>query len=258
MDKIVVYTAVTGSYDDLQPVCCVESCFDYICFTDYDFSGKVPSPWKHIRLPKSSLDNKDIARYCKLNPHKLLPMYASSIWIDGNISIKCEIANLAKDILASSDVASYQHWWRDATEQEFYECARYGFDFAWQLKSQLQRYYKEGYRSVDFFENNVIFRNHMKQSLILMHDIWWSEYLQGGKRDQYSFTYAAYKAGVHIRSLGIHDPRINKIYFDYFQHAKKRPFKQNIIKIINRIYIFATQWRVSEPKRENALAKKSK
>ncbi|MDK7031538.1 DUF616 domain-containing protein [Klebsiella grimontii] len=256
MEKIAVYTAITGSYDDLKPVLCIEPSFDYICFTDYDFKGKIPAPWLHIRLPKSSLVNKDVARYCKLNPHKLLPMYTSSVWIDGNISIKSEISNLVIGVLTSSDVASYQHWGRDATEQEFYECARCGFDYAWQLKAQLQRYYDDGYSSADFFENNVIFRNHMKPSLIMMHDIWWLEYLKGGKRDQYSFTYAAYKAGVIIKSLGMHDPRIKKMFFDYSQHAKNRPLKQTIIKIVNRLYIMATRWRVSESKRENALAKK--
>lgn len=258
MDKIAVYTAITGHYDDLHAVLHIEPSFDYICFTDYDFHGKIPFPWKQIRLPKSAWESKDVARYCKLNPHKLLPMYNSSVWIDGNISIKNNILDLVKKELSISDIASYEHWWRDATEQEFFECARCGFDFAWKLRRQMDRYYNEGYRSPDFFENNVIFRNHMKPELIKMHEIWWCEYLKGGKRDQYSFTYSAYKSGIVIKSLGTHDPRVKKVYFDYSTHSKKRPFKQILVKIINRLYILTTGWSVSTSKRKNALVKNNR
>lgn len=253
MKKLVIYTAVTGSYDNLNAVNEPENICDYICFTDYKFSGNIPKPWRHIRLPPSSLKNKDLARFCKLNPHLLLPQYSSSVWIDGNITIKNKISNFVLNVLNEHNIASYQHWGRDSTEQEFYECSRYGFDFAWKLKKQIERYEADGYVSVDFFENNVIFRNHMLENIIKMHNIWWSEYWRGGKRDQYSFTYSAFKVNESIFSLGEHDPRVVKKFFDYQGHAKKRPILQTFIKIINRVYIFFSGWRVALSKRKNLL-----
>lgn len=50
----------------------------------------------------------------------------------------------------------------------------------------------------------------MLENIIKMHNIWWSEYWRGGKRDQYSFTYSAFKVNESIFSLGEHDPRVVK------------------------------------------------
>ena len=254
MKKGVIYTAVTGGYDDFRTIFYDDN-FDYICFTDFNFGHKVPYPWKHIRLPPSKLNNKDLARYCKLNPHLLLPNYDISVWIDGNILIKKEIYKYVHSVLMDNEVASYEHWWRDETEQEFYACATQGFDLVWRLKKQYLRSKDEGYKSNIFFENNVIFRRHNNINVVKMQNIWWREYLKGGKRDQYSFTYAAFISNVEIFSLGKHDPRISKIYFDYREHIKKRPKWQYVKIIINRMYLLLFPWNVSNPKRENLLSK---
>lgn len=255
MNNLVVYTAVTGDYDNLSEIL-PEKNVDYLCFTDNKFKGNVPEPWKKIVFPESKLSNKDVARYCKLNPHLLLPQYQHSVWIDGNIIIRKSIKEYALHVLSLSDIAAYEHWWRDKTEQEFFECARSGFDPAWKLNNQLSRYRKEGYISTNFFENNVIFRNHMKDNIINMHELWWAEYRRGGKRDQYSFTYSAFKNNLTIESLGMHDPRIVKNYFDYKNHKSNRPYTQYLWLIINRAYIFLTGWNVSKPLRDNKLSSK--
>ncbi|WP_286809322.1 MULTISPECIES: glycosyltransferase domain-containing protein [unclassified Leclercia] len=254
MNRIVIYTAVTGDYDDLSPLI-EEDEIDYICFTDNNFTGIIPKPWKQIRLPGSKFSNKDLARFCKINPHRLLPQYDKSLWIDGNIIIKGNIKKFIVDTLNSHDIASYDHWWRDKTEQELFECARSGFDPAWKLRKQLSRYSMDGYISNNFYENNVLFRNHMKSDVINMHNTWWEEYIKGGKRDQYSFTYSAYKNDVNIYSLGVHDPRVKKNIFDYKEHKRKRPFKQYVLIIINRIYIKLFSWKIAPPMRENILLK---
>lgn len=244
MNKIVVYTAITGNYDSLHSVNEIDEGVDYICFTDKNFNGAVPPPWTHVRLPESKLNNKDLARYCKLNPHILVANYEKSIWIDGNIIILSKLEKLIEEVLSQHDIAAYEHWGRDTTEQEFYECARYGFDYAWRLKKQCSEYYSDGYKSTDFFENNVIFRNHNVKKIKEMHDFWWAEYVMKGKRDQYSFTYAAYKHGVEIYSLGKHDPRIVKNYFDYVMHASSRPMAQLLTIIVNRLYLAMSNWKV--------------
>lgn len=250
--NIVVYTAVTGSYDNLSPVK-KEDGIDYIAFTDQDFSGILPSPWVNIRLPPSRLNNKDLARYCKLNPQKLLPLYEKSLWIDGNIEIKNSVEELINEVLEHDLVASYDHWYRDKTEQEFLECALLGHDFILKLRKQYKKYVASGYSSYNFFENNVIFRKHMNDTVIKMHQLWWQEYINGGKRDQYSFTYASYKMGIKIKSLGLHDPRVVKKYFDYKSHSKSKPIKEKILMRINRIILFFYPWDVSKPERKNSL-----
>lgn len=254
MKKGVIYTAVTGGYDDFKHHFNDEQ-FDYVCFTDYNYTGLVPSPWFHVRLPPSKLNNKDLARYCKLNPHLLLPNYEFSVWIDGNIIIKSDIYSYVQNILANHQVASYEHWWRDQTEQEFYVCATQGFDYVWKLKRQFLRYKNDGYRSDNFYENNVIFRRHNNLQVVNMHNFWWGEYIKGGRRDQYSFTYSAFKTNVRIFSLGVHDPRILKKYFDYAEHVKSRPKLQYIKILINRMYLMIFGWNVPPSKKKNLLLK---
>lgn len=250
----VVYTAITGNYDSLKGVLEPEKDLTYICFTNFEFEGVIQSPWLHFRLPPSNLSNKDLARFCKLNPHLLLPNFEKSLWIDGNVSIKSNVSDFINDVLNDCDVASYDHWWRDSVEQEFFACSRHGFDFAWKLRKQWNRYHNDGYIPKNFYENNVLIRRHMDSKVVGMHDFWWKEYLNGGKRDQYSFTYSAFKNGVEIKSLGIHDPRINKKYFDYNHHLKlSRGRVQFLRKLINRFYITVTGWHVNKPKRKNVL-----
>ncbi|UPR28433.1 hypothetical protein IS519_09410 [Vibrio crassostreae] len=256
--KKVVYTAVTGCYDDLRSVVNPCSSIDYVCFTDYAFSGCIPKPWIHVRLPPTDLSNKSLARFCKLNPDYLLPGYEESLWIDGNIGVTGNLIELFNS-LKPYKVAAYDHWWRDKTEQEFFACARHGFDWAWQLKSQSRRYYLDGYTSDNFYENNVVYRKHMLSDVISMHRIWWNEYVQAGKRDQYSFTYSAFKVGIKIHSLGLHDPRLVGNYFSYHAHSTSNRGILNIVrKVVNRSYIIASRWSVDSPIRTNSLKDKHK
>lgn len=251
--KNVIYTAITGGYDSVKPIKIIDNDIDYICFVDSDFKGKIPQPWEKV-VVDVELSNKDLARYCKINPHKLLSKYQRSVWVDGNIEIIDSLSEFLKRVLSQSDVASYDHWWRDSVEQEFYVCARAGLDKAWVLKKQWERYRRSGYRSRNFFENNVIFRNHLDKKVVAMHEVWWEEYINSGKRDQLSFTYSAFKCNIEIMSLGRHDPRLINKHFLYHPHIKNKPFLQRMVmKLINTLYIFFTNWRVAPPNKPNEL-----
>lgn len=241
MKQIVVYTVVCGHYDKLNSVF-IDDNFDYICFTDYNFNGVIPNPWRHVRLPLTTLNNKDLSRYCKLLPHYLLPQYESSIYIDGNIEIKQSISELAAGVFNISKVAAYEHWERASLEHEFIECAKCGFDFIYKLKRQYSQYVSQGFQSHELFENNILFRKHLNPQVIKMNELWWKEYTEKGKRDQYSFVYVAYKSDIKIYSLGEHDARVMKRYFEYHSHISARPFSMTLLKMINRIYMFFRPW----------------
>jgi len=233
-NRIVVYTAVTGGYDKLKAVCCLEDNIDYICITDSSFSGTIPSPWLHVVIPESKLSNKDLARYCKIMSHKLLPQYDISIWIDGNISIKGSMLNLIKDEFKEELVASYEHWGRKSVYDEMQECLKIGHDFYWTLRKQANFYKSKNFFSDVLFENNVIIRRNTDSKVIKMNEEWLSQYQTFGKRDQYSYTYAAFIANVNIKCLGEHDPRFVKRFFNYHCHKnKKHPISVSFRKLVN-------------------------
>ena len=89
--KKVIYTAITGKYDNLQEPEYIPKGYDFICFTDHKIN-KSNSIWniKHI-LPLYN-DNTRVARKYKILPHRFLPEYDLSIWIDGNFIIKDGVA----------------------------------------------------------------------------------------------------------------------------------------------------------------------
>lgn len=243
-ERIIVYTMITGNYDSVQPVIHHNTAIDYICLTDSKFKGIVPKPWKHMRLPPSSLNFKDLARFCKIHPHLLFPQYEQSVWVDGNISICGNIKELVDSSLLESNIALYDHWGRNNIFQESIECALIGHDYAWTLHKQMKKYKREGFKSTSLYETNVLIRRHCKNSVIKSMQYWWEEYETGGKRDQYSFTYSVAKAGESILSLGQHDPRLIQEFFKYHQHKINTSKSVKLIfkRLINRIYIAVTGW----------------
>lgn len=86
MDKIVVYTAIFGGYNELIEQPQFEN-VDYICFTDRNLSS---STWKVVVVSEPPIgdDNTRNNRYYKILPHLHLQDYQYSIYIDGNFIIK--------------------------------------------------------------------------------------------------------------------------------------------------------------------------
>lgn len=120
------------------------------------------------------------------------------------------------------------------------ECAKIGYDSIFILLKQMKQYGNEGFISNELYETNVLIRDHTNSTISEFSKIWWEQYMQYGKRDQYAFTYAAWKSGLNIHNLGRHDPRFIKKYFSYFPHKNGKSIKlyrikQLINKITNRI-----------------------
>lgn len=83
--KIVVYTCITGNYDNpLPPLFCA----DNTTYVLYSNSIKSAEGWITKKIPKEIQKlNNDILinRYIKTHPHELFLEYDYAIYIDGNI-----------------------------------------------------------------------------------------------------------------------------------------------------------------------------
>ena len=84
----VIYTCITGGDDELLPIKYITPGFDYICFTD-DLTMHVPYNWQLRPIPEELQGYSKVKqqRLIKIQPHKYLPEYEESIWIDGSIEI---------------------------------------------------------------------------------------------------------------------------------------------------------------------------
>lgn len=130
--KTVVYTCITGGYDVLRPVPDEDAGrFDFVCFTD-DMGMETFGQWKLRPMP-SELDGlSDIKkqRVVKICPHRYLPEYEASVWIDANIGI---VGNLYRFINKNIDFNVYSFWTkihpsRKTIFEEINACIKYSKD----------------------------------------------------------------------------------------------------------------------------------
>lgn len=235
--KIVVYTVVCGNYDSIYSVSDSDN-IDFVLVTDYFFNGKIPNGWKHLRLEKSKLSNKDLNRYYKMKPHELFADYDVSVYIDGNISIVSPLYAYIKKAVFDYDIALYSHFERNNIVDEAKKIALSGLDYAWILKNQINNYFINGYIDNNLYEANVIFRNHNKDIVKVAMNQWWDEYIKFSKRDQISLPYILINSNIKCNNLGLSDARFDNDYFCYNLHNKNKSkdFSDLIKKIINRMY----------------------
>ena len=84
--KRVVFTAITGNYDQGYPLGIRERNTDYILFHDGD--AREIHGWVLIRIPFKYRSDQRTAKIIKILPHLFLSCYSESIWIDGNFIIQ--------------------------------------------------------------------------------------------------------------------------------------------------------------------------
>jgi len=221
MNRVVIYTAISGDYDDLkEPLIRCEDC-DYVCFTDnLDLSSEV---WKIIPFEELGLDDVRKAREVKLRPQRYFPDYEYSIWVDSNIELIGDIMGLLKEyfayeesqscegsigiipaILESSEAhqqqkeevlfLSFKHPIRDCAYEEAEACILLKKDVPAIINKQMTRYSEEGFpRNAGLIESNVILRKHNNAVLQGVMENWWHEVENESKRDQLSFNYVCWK-----------------------------------------------------------------
>jgi hypothetical protein len=189
-NEIAIYTAIFGNYDDLLgPLVKVPGC-DFYCFTD---NGNLKaSGYKVIKVKRNFDDPTRDARMYKCLPHKFLPDYEYSVWIDGSMIIKDpRVAELVTDSLKRYDLAGFKHTERDCIYDELEACVLQKKDDEQLMRKQVAKYKKEGYpKNNGLVETGVLIRK--KTGNVIKHnEAWWEEIENNSKRDQLSFNYVA-------------------------------------------------------------------
>lgn len=218
----VVYTCLTGQYDQLITHRYLDPTWDYICFTDNTqlLQQKQVAFWQIRPLARSDLDNVRLNRYHKLNPHIILPEYEESIYIDGNINIltpylfeliKFKHRNLLLPKLNFQDCI-YQHI-------QFIRQKRWDDDgilSAWEQVLKSQKFPQH----YGMTENNIIYRKHNLDEIQLIMSEWWKCIEQYSKRDQLSFSYILWKHNIKIKDISFSNAREDIDNFCIIPHEK--------------------------------------
>jgi hypothetical protein len=209
----VVYTAIIGGYDQVQPVPVCPG-WDYICFSDQRI--EVPDPWRLRIIQRAMEDPTREARRLKLLAHRWFPRAPYTIWLDGHLRLTRSPSEVI-DIMDGHrvDVMPMRHTDRDCVYQELAECLRLGKDKPDVMRAQVQRYRDEGYpEHAGMVETGCLVRRHTP-AVAAFNEAWWDELSNWSRRDQLSFNYVARKLGLSFHAHGSDsDARLRRDYVE--------------------------------------------
>ena len=237
-NKKVVYTCITGGYDNLLEPSYITQDFDYVCFTD-DLSIK-STVWDIRSMPKEAegLSNVKKQRYVKINPHKLLGEYDISIWVDGNVDLEGDLNKFINESF-EDDISVYvpKHPSRDCIYAEAKAVLSMRKDTKEIVNPQMEKYEKEGFpKKYGLLQSNILLRKHNEPDCIKLMETWFNELKDNSHRDQLSFNYALWKnQDVKVKYL---DKYIYKSEYFHWncKHSTAKPIVvSNRNPILNRI-----------------------
>ena len=184
MNRKVIYTCLTGGYDRLEQPAAVAPDWDYVCFTDTDGQDGV---WQLRKIPFESPDPVVRSRYPKILPHKALPEYKYSVYMDANLRIVDAAFYRIADRLITDEIpfAQVEHPDRDCVYEELKYCYlkdKIDTRTAFRLH---RKWTDEGLpRHAGLYENNLLYREHNLDEVQVLDETWWKGFSSGIPRDQ--------------------------------------------------------------------------
>jgi len=200
MDKVIIYTVITGGYDSL-PEITPEPSVEYWLFTD-DASIPTQQFWNRFALSNpSGLNPRRLSRLPKLRPHIYLPAHEISIYIDANTVLIQPVSEFAKYCVQEMPFAVHRHPGRRCVYSEAEKCLSTHLDDPKIIVAQMERYKRNGFPA-DFglTENRFIVRRNV-EAVTMLDECWHREYFNGSQRDQLSFMYCVWQTGVPIFTI---------------------------------------------------------
>lgn len=192
LDKLVIYTAITGGYDELREPLYVAGNIKYVCFTNNpDLKSDI---WEIRYVADSNIDNVHLARHIKLNPHLFFPEYHTSVWVDGKFQITNDLREYITTYQQKSLILCFPHFRRECICDEAGACIYLNRGNKKDMIIQVANYLLDGYPvNNGLFETGCIVRAHNDPRVKELMEAWEQEVMQYSIRDQLSFPYVCWK-----------------------------------------------------------------
>lgn len=226
VDRIAVYTAEFGGYDEiLEPVIHPDN-IDYYLLSDRPLQTN--SAWIRLDpadyIPEEYRKKPTLAnRWCKMHPHVIFPQYRYSVYIDANCLVVSDFTVMINR-MGDFPVAMFRHKNRECVYDEIEAC---------RIKNKAPKKALLKHRTIleshgvprkyGLAEATVIARKHLESECINLMEDWWQAFLAGSGRDQIALIDALWRSGIRpsqITTLG------NNIYqcdlFIVMPHQKNR------------------------------------
>lgn len=202
MNKICVYTCITGNYDNLIEVQNIEDGIDYLCYTN---NRKIKSKtWSVKYISDNTLTNAELNRKIKILGTEELKKYSQTVYIDGNFTISGSIKSLLekKANLTKYDFIGFKHSVRNSINEEMLACLIYDKEIIENISKLNEFYTKEKFPDTfGLIEASILIRNFNNNKLNECMKLWFDMYINYAHRDQLSFQYAAWKTGLKYNLL---------------------------------------------------------
>lgn len=196
----VVYSVCIGGYDGLPRPPSLDDCAYYL-ITDSP-THIVPPEWTVVRPTLSERDTKRLCLWYKTHPHRLFPRARYVTWIDANIDCRAGSGQVLAAHESLSEIATFQHPDRTCVYDEAKKIIDLKLDDKTVVEAAMERMRKAGMpENSGAFETNVLFSQCGDPAVREFFDRWWKEIFLGSRRDQVSFTYAAWATMVHVTPL---------------------------------------------------------
>ncbi|WP_170157068.1 cupin domain-containing protein [Roseimicrobium gellanilyticum] len=202
-DRVAVYTAVFGAYDDPPVVRQPDPALTYVLLTE-DVAMQVPSPWQVMVVDRVFDDPQRDARRVKLLPHLFLGEFDISVWVDANCDLLALDLQTIHNLLGDADVAVCPHHSRRCLYDEARAVQELLMDSPELIERQMALY-----RGSEFPENfglhGTMFLVRRLDTLLgrqFCHE-WWTEVSRHSKRDQLSFDFVRWKSRARVQTLDL-------------------------------------------------------
>lgn len=170
-------------------------------------------------------DKTRTARYYKINAHRFLSEYETSLYVDGNISIVGDVTELIKQHKESKkEVTLLKHRFnRISLDDERRNCVTEKKDDPETMQSQTDGYEKEGFNGKSsMYETGIMIRNHNDPKVMELMSAWSHEVMTKSKRDQLSLGYACWKTGTYYNQIPSLNDVETKKYFKFNKSHRKK------------------------------------
>lgn len=202
--KGVIYTAITGGYDDISEPEFIDDEFDYVLFTDN--KNIKSNVWKVVYLENEyKLDNARLARYVKIMGHIFLENYDYSVWVDGKIRIIGPTSDYIAKYQMNEPILCFNHYSHENLYEEVVACVQLNKYNRDEIINQFESYQKEGLPSdIGMIDSAILVRELHNPLVMKLMSAWWEEVKNKTSRDQLSFNYACWKTGVKYDTSDIY------------------------------------------------------
>lgn len=203
-EKIVIYSCITGKYDNIQDPFIIQDNVNYVLYTDNkDIKSDI---WEIRNIPENIKKFKNpilINRYIKMHPKELFCEYDYSFYIDGNVKIMSEITSLISKINQKYGLALHKHRARDCAYDEINTCIFLKRGNVKQLEKAKSIFEESKFPTkYGLLECNLILTDLKNKKANEILDLWWKEFLNSDcYRDQIFFPYVLWKNCISIDNI---------------------------------------------------------